>query len=100
MLTAVRLGVLGDVRQRLLDDAVERGLDLRRQALDCRVASRSTAMPVCSAKPSVSRSSAGTSPKSSSAFGRSSTASRRTSWSVRDDAVAQLGDGLAGVARS
>ena len=39
-------------------------------------------MPVCSANASVSRSSAGTSPKSSSAFGRSSTARRRTSWSA------------------
>ena len=39
-------------------------------------------MPVCSAKPWVSRSSAGTRPKSSSTLGRSSTASRRTSCSV------------------
>ena len=29
-----RLGVLGDVRQRLLDDAVDRGLGLRRQPFD------------------------------------------------------------------
>ena len=37
---------------------------------------------ICSRTSRASRSSAGTRPKSSSAFGRSSTASRRTSWSV------------------
>src|SRR5919197_580448 len=46
------------------------------------LASRSTAIPVCSEKDSVSRSSAAARPKSSSTFGRSSTARRRTSWSV------------------
>ena len=75
-------GVLDDVRQRLLHDPVERGLDLGREPLESRFAWTSTAIPVCSAKASPSRSSAGTRPKSSSAFGRSSTASRRTSWSV------------------
>ena len=39
-------------------------------------------MPVCSRKVPTRRSIAGTRPKSSSAFGRSSTASLRTSWSV------------------
>ena len=88
---AGRLRVLRHVRQRLLHDPVERGLDLgRRGARESRFVWMSTAIPVCSPKASASRSSAGARPKSSSALGRSSTASRRTSWSVVDDLLAQL----------
>ena len=78
-----RLRVLDDVRQRLLHDPVERRLDLGREPLvaELRLEAR-TRIPVCSANVSRRRSSAATRPKSSSAFGRSSTASRRTSWSV------------------
>ena len=83
MLTILRMRVLHDVRQRLLHDAVERRLDLRRQAARLRARSRSERRcSVCSANDSVSRSSAGTRPKSSSTFGLSSTARRRTSCSV------------------
>ena len=77
-----RLRVLDDVRQRLLDDPVERGLDVARQPVADAAPPGRRAFPVCSAKVSRSRSSAATRPKSSSAFGRSSTASRRTSCSV------------------
>ena len=93
MLTRLRAGVLDDVRQRLLDDAVERRLGLGRQPLVAELRSRSTVEAALLAERFASRSTAGTSPKSSSADGRSSTASRRTFWSVettssRTDATA------------
>ena len=90
-LTREAARVLDHVRQRLLDDPVERRLDRRRQAARRRASPRSRrGSPVCSVNVVGSRSSAGTSPKSSSAFGRSSTARRRTSCSVVDDLLAQL----------
>ena len=71
MLTRLGARVLDDVRQRLLHDPVERGRDLVRKLARRRGArAKSTAMPVRRSSVSVSRSSAGTSPKSSSAFGR------------------------------
>ena len=93
MLTLPAPRVLDDVRQRLLDDPVERRLGLGRQPLVAERCSRSTAIPSAPRSVSVSRSSAGTRPKSSSTFGRSSTASRRTSCSVADDELAQLAHG-------
>ena len=83
MLTRLGAGVLDHVGQRLLDHAVERRLRLARQP-----SLRRAATPDRLAGHSVRgtcRSSArqpGTSPKSSRAAGRSSTASRRTSCSV------------------
>ena len=94
MLTRPAPAVLDDVRERLLDDPVERRLDLARAAARRRAASRGRrARPLCSRNVARSRSMAGTRPKSSSADGRSSTASRRTSCSVettssRSDATA------------
>ena len=75
--------VLDDVRQRLLHDPVERGLDLRRAGarrragLDVDVDARSPRRP-CRAR----RSSAGDEPEVVERLGRSSTARRRTSCSV------------------
>ena len=76
--------VLDDVRQRLLHDPVERRLDLAAAAAasPSRASSVDVDARLLARTSSTSRSSAGTSPKSSSAVGRSSTASRRTSWSV------------------
>ena len=79
----LRTRVLDDVRERFLHDPVERGRGIVRKLARRRGARReSTAIPVCVLHVSVSRSSAETSPKSSRAFGRSSTASRRTSLNV------------------
>ena len=98
MLTRRARRVLDDVRQRLLHDPVERGLDLRRQAL---VAEPRLEVDgeLGSARRSVAarRSSAGTSPKSSSALGRSSTARRRTSCSVATTSSRSAAVAVAGV---
>ncbi len=80
--------VLDDVRQRLLDDAVEGRLDLVREA--SRRAAPGTARRGRCARgsPRPAARAPATSPKSSSALGRSSTASRRTSCSVESPAPA------------
>ena len=83
MLTLRCAGVLDDVRQRFLRDSIERRLDLCGKPLVAeRLLRRRPRSRSARANVAVSRSSAGTRPKSSSAVGRSSTASRRTSWSV------------------
>ena len=81
---------LTDVRQRLLDDAVERGLDIRREAHGPSLVSTCTSSVPPSRTVSPRRRSAGSRPKSSSADGRSSTASRRTLCSVSTTRLPQL----------
>ena len=94
---SLRAGVLDDVRHRLLHDPVQRRLDLGGRRSSPSRDSSSTAIPVASVKVSTSRSSAATRPKSSSAFGRSSTASRRTSCKRRHDELAQASPSAAAV---
>ena len=90
MLTRARIRVLDDVRQRLLDDAVERRLDLGRQPLVAELrlevdrGSRSARANV-----SASRSTAGTSPKSSSADGPQLDREPAHVLQRRDDELAQ-----------
>ena len=75
--------MLRDVRQRLLHDAVERRLDLRREAGQRRgVASTSTAIPVCSAERLCQPLERRYEAEVVERLGRSSTARRRTLWSV------------------
>ena len=84
--------------ERLLHDAVERGLDIRREGARRRASSRPARRarrPRAPSRPR--RRSAGSRPKSSSADGRSSTASRRTLWSVSTTRLAQLAGGSMGL---
>ena len=82
----LRAGVLGDVRQRLLDDAVDRGLDraVRAGSLVPRLEPRSTcsatSMPDSADQRSTSASSAGPTPSWSSDAGRMSVMRLRIAW--------------------
>ncbi len=87
---ARRAGVLQHVGERLLGDAVEGRLHPAEGGRPTARTGRRPRSPRCSSTMSRSRSIAGTRPKSSSAAGRSSTASRPDVLQRRDDELAEF----------